>query len=161
VNRLGFLFGAAFGAVITAGRMNEYNVIHNGLRLTNLYMFFAMGSAIAVSMPLLYLLRRRGWATPLGGSLDLSTSPIERKHVLGGLVFGTGWAVAGTCPAPALAMAGSGGLLGLIVVAGIFFGLHLRDVVVDRSARTAPTDSEAPERAPRVTPAGAASVVDL
>jgi uncharacterized protein len=135
MNRIGFTFGMAFGAVITAGRLNEYNVIHSGLRLTNLYMFFTMGSAVLVAMPLLFLLQRRGWVSPLGGLLDLSRTRVERKHIFGGLVFGTGWAVTGTCPAPALAMVGSGGVLGLVVVAGICFGLILRDWVVDRAER--------------------------
>jgi uncharacterized membrane protein YedE/YeeE len=70
----------------------------------------------------------------MGGPLDLTPSRIERKHVTGGVVFGLGWAVTGTCPAPALAMVGSGGLLGLFVAAGIFSGLMLRDAVVDRAA---------------------------
>ncbi|MGH2443977.1 MAG: DUF6691 family protein [Chloroflexota bacterium] len=139
---LGFGFGLGFGAVITAGRFNEYNVIHDGLRLTNLYMFFAMASAIVVAMPLLYILRRAGWVTPLGGKLELSPSRIERKHILGGVVFGVGWAVTGTCPAPALAMAGSGGILGLVVVIGIFCGLMLRDsVVAPQSPSTSSTQA--------------------
>jgi len=132
MRRIGFLFGCAFGGVITAVRMNEYNVIHNGLRLTNLYIFFVMGSAIGIAMVSLYILRRIGWVTPLGGPLELPPSRIERKHVAGGVIFGVGWAVAGTCPAPALAMVGSGGWLGLFVVAGIFYGLMLRDSVVER-----------------------------
>jgi uncharacterized membrane protein YedE/YeeE len=131
---IGFLFGGAFGARVTAGRLNEYNVIHNGLRLTNLYMFFVMGSAVAVAMVLLFILRKCRWVTPTGGPLDLTPSRPERKHVTGGIVFGLGWAVTGTCPAPALAMVGSGGLLGLFVVAGIFSGLVLRDAVVDHAA---------------------------
>jgi uncharacterized membrane protein YedE/YeeE len=159
VKRLGFLFGVAFGAAITAGRMNEYNVIHNGLRLTNLYVFFTMGSAVAVALPLLLLLRRRGWVTPLGGKLDISPSRIERKHIYGGLVFGLGWAVAGTCPAPALAMIGSGGPLGLFVVAGICCGLILRDVQVDRAARRAVTRENAPQAHPIVP--NAVATVDL
>lgn len=160
MNRIGFLFGAAFGGVITAGRLNEYQVIHDGLRLTNLYMFFTMGSAMLIAASLLFLLRRRGWVTPLGGRLELSSCPVERKHILGGLVFGTGWAVAGTCPAPALAMAGSGGVLGLVLVVGIFCGLVLRDGVVDRAARRY-TARVGAQREPRPASSPAATVVDL
>lgn len=160
MNRLGFLFGLAFGAVITAGRMNEYNVIHDGLRLTNLYVFFTMGSAVAVAMPLLYLLRRRNHVTRLGGPLDLGRSRVERKHIYGGLVFGAGWAITGTCPAPALAMAGSGGVLGLVVVAGIGLGLLFRDVVVDRQAHRQ-IQRETAAASIRSTRVGAAAVMDL
>ena len=160
MNRIGFLFGCAFGGVITAGRMNEYNVIHDGLRLTNLYVFFVMGSAVLVAMSLLFVLRRRGWVTPLGGPLGLSPSRIQRKHIYGGLVFGAGWAVTGTCPAPALAMVGSGGVLGLAVIVGIWFGLGLRDAVVDRGAQPIAREEGTTVRRDRV-PGGAAAVVDL
>ncbi|GAC1405873.1 MAG: hypothetical protein NVSMB52_19580 [Chloroflexota bacterium] len=162
MKRLGFLFGAAFGAVIAAGRLNEYNVIHDALRLTNLYVFFVMGSAVVVAMPLLYILRRRNWSTLFGGQLDLSHSPIERKHIYGGIVFGTGWAITGTCPAPALAMIGAGGALGLFVVAGIFFGLLLRDVVAERtSSSTQVDDTGATAPAGRPAHANLSPVVDL
>jgi uncharacterized membrane protein YedE/YeeE len=100
VNRIGFL--------IAAGRLNEYDVIHEGLLLRSPYMFLVMGSAVAVARP-------------------------ERKHVLGAMVFGAGWAVAGTCPGPALAMTAGGGLLGVAVIVGIVAGLFLRDAVAERT----------------------------
>ena len=42
-----------------------------------------------------------------------------------GALFGIGWAIAGTCPAPALVMVSSGAMLGLVAIAGLFIGLHL------------------------------------
>ncbi len=132
MNRIGFLFGGAFGFLIAASRLNEYDVIHEGLLLRSPYMFLVMGSAVAVAMPLLWLLQRRRWSTPLGGALSLTSTRPERKHVLGAMVFGIGWAVAGTCPGPALALTAGGGLLGLAVIAGIVAGLLLRDAIVER-----------------------------
>ncbi len=131
MNRVGFFFGVAFGFLIAAGSLNEYDVIHNGLLFRDPYMFLVMGSAVAVAMPLLWLLQRRRWATPLGGALSLTSTRPERKHVLGAMVFGTGWAVAGTCPGPALVMTVGGGLLGIAVIAGIVVGLLIRDAVAE------------------------------
>jgi len=65
--------------------------------------------------------------TPLGGELRLSRSKPEPHHIKGGALFGVGWAIAGTCPAPALVMVSSGAMLGLVAMAGIFIGLHLRE----------------------------------
>ena len=59
MNRIGFLFGLAFGFLIAAGRLNEYDVIHQGLLLRSPYMFLVMGSAVGVAMPVLWLLHRR------------------------------------------------------------------------------------------------------
>jgi uncharacterized protein len=81
-----------------------------------------MGSAVATAMPLLRVLERRGWRTPLGGALALCRWPLERKHLYGGPVFGTGWAVTGACP----------GTISAILAAGSLLGIYLRDTIAER-----------------------------
>ncbi|MGI9597316.1 MAG: DUF6691 family protein [Acidimicrobiales bacterium] len=125
LNASGLIFGALFGAVLAASNLHEYDTIHAMLRLDEFDVYFFMASAIAVSAPLLWLLERRGLQTPLGGRLVLSRSLPQRHHLKGGALFGIGWAIAGTCPAPALVMVSSGALLGLVAIPGIALGLQL------------------------------------
>ncbi len=127
LNIVGLIFGMLFGGVLAASNLHEYDTIHSMLRLDEIDVYLFMASAIAVSAPLLWLLERRGVNTPFGGEMSLSRSMPERHHIKGGALFGIGWAVAGTCPAPALVMISSGALLGLVAIAGIFLGLHLRE----------------------------------
>ena len=127
LNVTGLLFGIAFGGVLAASNLHEYDTIHAMLRLDEFDVFWFMASAIAVSAPLLWMFERRGVRAPLGGDLSLSRITPERHHVQGGALFGVGWAIAGTCPAPALLMVSSGAVLGLAAVAGIFLGMHLRE----------------------------------
>lgn len=127
LNITGLVFGILFGGVLGASNLHEYDTIHSMLAFEELDVFFFMASAIAVSAPLLWAMERRGVGTPLGGELSLSRSKPEAHHIKGGALFGVGWAVAGTCPAPALVMLSSGALLSLIAIPGIFLGLHLRE----------------------------------
>lgn len=127
LNLIGLIFGVGFGGVLAASNLHEYDTIHAMLRIEEFDVFFFMGSAIAVSLPLLWLLERKGFNTPFGGRLSLSRSMPERHHWQGGAVFGVGWALAGTCPAPALVMLSSGALLSLVAIPGIFVGLRLRE----------------------------------
>ena len=136
MNLLGLVFGALFGGVLAASNLHEYDTIHAMLRLDEFDVFWFMGSAIAVSLPLLWILERSGMHTPLGGELVLSRSRPERHHVRGGALFGIGWAVAGTCPAPALVMLSSGALLSLIAIPGIFLGLRLHERQSTASSHT-------------------------
>jgi uncharacterized protein len=85
-------------------------------------------------MPLLWLLERRRLHTWFGGPLAIHRYRPARKDVLGGMVFGTGWAVAGACPGTVIAMVAGGSLLGFVVMAGLFAGLLLRDVVARQTA---------------------------
>lgn len=130
---VGFLFGTAFGFLIALGGLNEYEVIHNMLLLEDFQPYLIMASAVAVAAPIVWLLERRGWTTPFAGPIEPARSKTERHHIAGSAIFGTGWAVAGTCPAPALAMTGSGALLGVVVVGGMFVGLMARDYVETRA----------------------------
>lgn len=127
MNLVGGLFGAGFGFVLAAARLNEYDTIHATLRFDSFYVFGLMGLAIGVSLPLLWIFDKRGVNTVYGGRLSLSRSKIERHHIVGGVLFGAGWSIAGTCPAPALAMLASGATYGAIAVVGLFIGLWLRD----------------------------------
>lgn len=131
---VGLLFGAGFGFVLAAANLHEYDTIHKMLRLEEIDVFLLMGGAIGVSLPLLWWLERRNTTTALGGRLTLSRSKPQRHHIVGGALFGIGWAVSGTCPAPALVMLVSGAGLAAITIIGLFVGLNLRDVQVRRNA---------------------------
>ena len=125
LNMVGLLFGTLFGGILASVRLHEYDTIHAMLRLDEPDVYLLMASAVAVSAPLLWLLERRGMNTPFGGQLSLSRSMPEAHHLKGGAIFGVGWAIAGTCPAPALVMLSSGAALGLVTIPGIFVGLWL------------------------------------
>jgi uncharacterized membrane protein YedE/YeeE len=128
--------GATFGFLFCAAGFNQYDVIHRMLLLQNFSPYLVMGSAVLTAMPLLWLLERRKWRTPFAGELQLKRWPVERKHLLGGSVFGVGWAVTGACPGTISGMLGAGSLLGFVTLAGFFGGMFLRDTVAERAAAT-------------------------
>ena len=138
LNIASIIFGAAFGFLFNAGGFNQYNVIHGMLLLQRPDPFFVMGSAVATAMPILWLLERRRWITPLGETMELRRWSIERKHILGGTIFGAGWAITGACPGTVTGMLSVGNLLGLLPLAGILAGILLRDAISERAIATGP-----------------------
>ena len=139
MNLFVILIGMAFGFLVVASGLSSYTVIHDMLLLRGPDVFLLMGSSFSVAMPLLWILRRRKWKTPMAGEMSLN-------HVFGGAIFGAGWATAGTCPGPAIGMAASGGLLGLVVMAGLGSGIILRNLVAGNifSRRDPPLDQAQP-----------------
>lgn len=131
-----FLVGAAFGFLVAAARLSDYQVIHDMLLLREPDVFLLMGSAVAVAAPILLFLEREHFRTPFGGALKVTRAPITRDNVAGAAVFGAGWAIAGTCPVPALAMTASGSVLGLCVAAGLFGGVAVRDAMTSKPPET-------------------------
>ncbi len=131
--------GAAFGFLLTASGLGDYDTIHDGLLLQDPYIFLMMGSAMAVAFAGLAVLRRRG-RTRFAGPLKLPHARIERRHVYGGAVFGLGFGVGATCPGITIAMTATGGLYGLVVLVGLIGGLWLRGRVERRQQRPLTTE---------------------
>ncbi len=91
-----------------------------------------MLGALAVSSVPFYLVRNRQ-VSLLGAPIQMQTQrTIDRRLVLGSLVFGMGWAIAGLCPGPAVALLLTGQwqvvVFTLAMVAGmlIFAGIESR-----------------------------------
>lgn len=117
--------GIAFGFLITGSGFGNYTTIHQALLLRSWYLFAVFGSAVAVAAAGLALLRRAG-TTRYGGPLRLPHGPARRPHLYGAAIFGAGFGLTGTCPGGAVAMVATGGLGGLLVLAGLVSGMWLR-----------------------------------
>lgn len=86
-----------------------------------------MGGAVGVGLIGFALAKRRrsAWS---GDAIDLPTSTvIDRRLLIGGLLFGAGWGIGGYCPGPALVSAGSGSSAGLLFVGAMLAGMALHD----------------------------------
>lgn len=136
------LIGAAFGALLFGTGMADYDVIHRGLLFREAHLYLMMIATIATGVPLLALLRRRGVRTLAGEPLDVTRDRVEPKHLRGGVIFGTGWALAGTCPGAVAAMVATGKPLAVFVILGIFAGVSLRDVQEERRTVAPPASAE-------------------
>jgi uncharacterized protein len=117
-------FGLAFGFLISWGQFTDPDRIRDMLLLDDLYLYAMMFSAMAVgTVGARLLLRRRARALLTGEPVKLERSRPERRHVIGAAVFGLGWAVADTCPAPVAAQLTQGVWWAVFTAAGIVLGV--------------------------------------
>jgi uncharacterized membrane protein YedE/YeeE len=135
-------FGLLFGFILSRAGATSYDAIAGMFRLTDLHLFGVIGVAIAVNVIGFRLLARRGRARG-GEALALVRKPWTPGLVTGGLLFGVGWAVSGTCPGTALAQIGEGRLAGLFTFGGILFGAWLQGRVAESRTRTRAAPVEA------------------
>jgi uncharacterized protein len=126
--------GIAFGFLVTGSGFGNYATIHQALLLRSWYLFAVFGAAVATAAAGLALLGRRTGTTRYGGPLRLPRGPARRSQLYGAAVFGVGFGLAGVCPGAAVAMVATGGLGGLLVLAGLVGGMWLRGAT-ERPAR--------------------------
>lgn len=140
VNATGLVAGIIFGFVLSWARVTDPTVIRDMLLLREPHVFLIMGSAVVVAALGIRLVRATGARAAITGDpIAWSVQRPERRHVLGSVIFGAGWSVAGTCPGPVTAMIGEGRLSGLIVAGGLLAGVALHQfATVTRSRHAAP-----------------------
>jgi uncharacterized membrane protein YedE/YeeE len=71
-------------------------------------MYGVIGSAIIVAAIFVWLIKRFNIKTISGEKIEFHRKPFSKGQVIGGLLFGLGWAITGACPGPLFAQIGSG-----------------------------------------------------
>jgi uncharacterized membrane protein YedE/YeeE len=116
---LGFVFGIVFGFLLQKGGVAKYEVLMGALLLTDFTVMKVMLSAIAVGMVGIFSMHALGL-------VKLHVKPTRyAANVIGGLVFGIGFALVGYCPGTGAAALGQGNYDAIAGIAGLMVGSHV------------------------------------
>ncbi|MDB5933229.1 MAG: rane protein [Massilia sp.] len=130
--------GLVFGIGLIVSGMTDPSKVIGFLDLAGRWdpsLGFVMGGAILVGLVAFRYAAARDKSL-LGDAMRLPTAThIDRRLVLGGLAFGTGWGLAGYCPGPALASLASGGSKPLIFAAAMIVGMVIFELLERLPAR--------------------------
>lgn len=129
---ISLMVGLIFGiGLIIAGMANPQKVL-GFLDLAgswNPSLALVMGGAIPVSAIAFWLAGRRKKSL-LGHEITLpNTRNLDRRLIIGSLIFGIGWGLAGICPGPAFVLLGTGAWKGMVFVAAMLAGMVLFEKV--------------------------------
>ena len=120
----GLIFGIG---LILAGMANPAKVLAF-LDLAGLWdpsLGLVMGGAIAVGL-IAFTLAKKRTKSFLGLPMNLPTSRIiDKRLIIGSLIFGIGWGLVGICPAPAFVLLGTGSLKGIVFLVAMLVGMAI------------------------------------
>lgn len=143
-----FFAGLVFGIGLLVSRMANPAKVLGFLDLAGAWdpsLAFVMVGAIAIGAVAFAVARRRA-TTLLGTPIALPASrTIDNRLVLGSLVFGIGWGLAGFCPGPALVAIGAGVSKAYVFVAAMLAGM-LTFELLERVGSRASAHEEAHSR---------------
>jgi len=120
--------GVSLGVVFSLGGFTSWDELHKMFLLEDFRLYATFMSAVVLLVGIFAVLRKR-----TGETWDPGV--VHKGAVMGGLLFGLGWCVTGSCPALALVQIGEGKLAAVVTFAGIVLGNFVFAMVHDRWLR--------------------------
>ncbi|MFU8812758.1 MAG: DUF6691 family protein [Balneolaceae bacterium] len=127
------LIGTGFGFVLIKSEVVSWFRIQEMFRFDSIHMYGIIGLAILVGMISIQLIKRYNMKDAQGRPITIPPKdPSQTKrYIIGGTIFGFGWALLGACPGPMFALLGSGLTIMIVpilaAVAGTYTYGALRD----------------------------------
>jgi uncharacterized membrane protein YedE/YeeE len=110
------LAGMAFGIILVKAEVMSWFRIQEMFRFQSFHMYGVIGSAVVTGALGVWLIRKFGIKTVYGEAILHTPRSFNKGQVIGGLIFGFGWAMTGACPGPIYAIIGSGASVFLVVL---------------------------------------------
>lgn len=136
---LALISGGLFGAGLHISGMTDTTKVQGFLDFFGAWditLAFVMGGAI-VPMAIAWRLVP-GRAPLVGGTFTPAPDPVlDRRLIVGSILFGVGWGLIGLCPGPAVASLSYGGWTGALFFTAMLFGMFAAPIAAQRLDSTA------------------------
>ena len=111
-----FIIGVVFGILLIKSEVVSWFRIQEMFRFQSFHMYGIMGSAIAVGVLSILLIKKFQIRSIDGERISLPRRTFNKGQVYGGLLFGFGWAITGACPGPLFAQIGTGATVVIVTL---------------------------------------------
>ena len=120
------LVGIFFGIVLFKAEVISWFRIYEMFKFQSIHMYGVIGSAVIIGIVLMYLFRTEKLKTIEGKPINVEEKKKGfARNMIGGIIFGLGWALGGACPGPMFVLLGKGVLAILVVLLGAILGAFL------------------------------------
>lgn len=131
-------FGGIFGFALSRVEASNYDLIFNMFTGENLKLAWVILTAIVtafIGIKVLFLTGGNGFN---GQPIEVKKKSLSKFNIIGGMIFGIGWAISGACPGTVLAQIGEGKVFGFFTFAGMVYGTYLYALAVEKCPRIIP-----------------------
>ncbi|MCM4158130.1 DUF6691 family protein [Gramella sp. AN32] len=124
------LIGFFFGIIMYKSEAASWFRIYEMFEFGAFHMYGIIGSALLFGVLGVQYIKRNN-IKAMGGQ-EMQLKPKDKsiaRYLIGGIIFGLGWALAGACPGPMYVLAGSGYISILVVIAAALLGTFIYGLV--------------------------------
>jgi uncharacterized protein len=127
------LIGIVFGIALAKAEIISWYRIYEMFMFKSFHMYGVIGSAVTLGVIIVFLAKKYKWRTIDGEGMVFSPKEMSfPRYLIGGTIFGLGWALAGACPGPMYILLGSGFPVILVVIASALVGTLAYGVLRDK-----------------------------
>lgn len=119
------VYGIGFGIILTKAEIISWFRIQEMFRFQSFHMYGIIGSAIVVGAISILLLKKFNVKDSNGEEIVFLKKPFNKGVIIGGILFGLGWALTGACPGPIFALIGNGYSVFIITMIFALFGVWI------------------------------------
>lgn len=120
------LTGVIFGVIMVKSEAISWYRIQEMFRFQSFHMYAIIGTAVVLGATSVYLIKKFMIKDIKGQPIVIEEKEkLWKKYLIGGSIFGLGWALTGACPGPMFVNVGYGYLAMLIVILGALLGTYL------------------------------------
>jgi len=119
------IIGIIFGITLTKAEVTSWYRIYEMFRFQSFHMYGVIGTAVVLGVIITFLIKRTNMKTANGQPIHLPPKQFSiTRYLVGGAIFGMGWAMTGACPGPLFILLGNGVGVILIVIAAALLGTY-------------------------------------
>jgi uncharacterized membrane protein YedE/YeeE len=116
------LVGVLFGTVLTKTEAVSWFRIQEMFRFQSFHMYGIIGSAIAVGALSVWLIKKFKIKSIDREPIIIPDKQFSKGQIIGGTIFGMGWALSGACPGPLYALLGAGYSVIIVAILSALLG---------------------------------------
>lgn len=127
------LVGIFFGIVLVKSEAVSWYRIYEMFRFQSFHMYGIIGSAVACGILFLQISKKGRIKSIKGAHIFVPKKANGfTRYIVGGTIFGLGWALMGACPGPMYILLGTGVYSMLIVIAAATLGTFIYGILKDK-----------------------------
>ncbi len=134
LNIIKFLIaGTLFGLVLTKSEVISWYRIQEMFRFQSFHMYGIIGSAVILGSIVVQVIKKLGMKSMDGKDISLAPKDMSiTRYLVGGALFGMGWAMTGSCPGPLYAHVGYGYTVMIVAIISAIAGTMLYGALRDK-----------------------------
>jgi hypothetical protein len=127
------VIGILFGITMFKSEAASWFRIYEMFKFESFHMYGIIGTAVGLGVLIVWLIKKFDIKSFYGETIDFPPKAKSiTRYLVGGIIFGLGWALAGACPGPMYTLVGVGVIPILVVIIASVLGTFVYGLLKDK-----------------------------